>query len=166
MSDLTEINDDEMDLRFQTDDYMFESERDGASKTAKKGMIECSTCHRFFDPKKIEHHQNICQDIFNKCKEEFIRRGVQMTDDDIVDLLVGKVPANAIKVERCEYCGKKISPKLIEKHKEQCKIKMQNAKTKEAQKQEKGPKTDYKGSHNQLIEQIKQDRKDAKKTPK
>lgn len=159
--------DDEMDLRFQTDDYMFESERDGAQKTAKEGLKECPVCHRFFDPKKIEHHQNICQDIFNKCKEEFNRREVQMTDEDIIDLLVGKVPANAIKVERCEFCGKKISPKLIGKHREQCKLKNQDSQTNELQKrQENLQKKDYKGAHDQLIEQIKQDRKVAKKGPK
>lgn len=156
-----------MGLQFQTDDYMFESEKDGAQNAAKKGLKECPVCHRFFDPAKLEHHQNICQDIFNKCKEEFTRRGVQMTDDDIVDLLVGKVPANAIKVERCEFCGKKISPKLIKKHREQCKLKKQKSQTEENQKQpEKHQKTDFKGNHDQLIEKIKQDRKDAKKGPK
>lgn len=128
---------------------------------------ECKVCHKLFNSQVIQYHQNICQDTFDKCKKEFARRSLNATDKDIIDLLVGNVPENAIKLEKCKYCGKKISPKLFQLHQKQCKRKLLENKKKENEKakqsqDEKAPKYNYKEQHDELIQMIKMKKKEAR----
>ncbi|KAK8864821.1 Zinc finger C2HC domain-containing protein 1A [Tritrichomonas musculus] len=141
---------------------------DENQKFENEPMKECNVCHRIFNQKVIDYHQNQCQETFNKCKTEFSRRGLNVTNEDIVDLLAGKVPASAIRLEKCKFCGKKISPKLIDIHQRQCQRKLQEKKRKEIianteSKEKEVQKTDYKEKHNQLIELIKQNKKEGPK---
>lgn len=128
-------------------------------------QCECKICHLSFNTSEIASHEKVCESIFNQCKEEYTRRGLGMTDEDIVDLLAGKVPAHAIQLERCQICGKKILPKLLCQHKEQCEIKSRNQTLNVQAKvpQEIVQKSDYKENHAQLIERLRNDRREAKK---
>lgn len=130
---------------------------------------ECKVCHKLFNSQVIQYHQNICQDTFDKCKKEFARRSLNATDKDIIDLLVGNVPENAIKLEKCKYCGKKISPKLFQNHQKQCRRRSLQRKENEAEKlkemeKDKLPKIDFKQKHDELIQEIKMRKKGFRKS--
>lgn len=128
---------------------------------------ECKVCHKLYAKNVLAYHQNVCLDTFNKCKLDFARRSLNITDGDIIDLLVGNVPKNAIKLEKCQFCGKKISPKLFQLHQKQCKRKLLENKKKENEKakqsqDEKAPKYNYKEQHDELIQMIKMKKKEAR----
>ena len=150
-------------------ELFIQSELNDNKNESNELMKECNVCHRKFNQKVIDYHQSVCQETFNKCKSEFTRRGLSSTDQDIIDLLSGKVPGNAIVLEKCKFCGKKISPKLFEMHQKQCQRKQQENKKKELAKKRENvqsveQKNDYKEKHNQLIELIKQSKKEGSKT--
>ncbi|KAK8892949.1 Zinc finger C2HC domain-containing protein 1A [Tritrichomonas musculus] len=140
------------------------NENIGHSKSPK---VQCKICHQHFNPKIISYHEKVCQETFNKCKQEFTRRGLVFTDEDIVDLLAGRVPKNSIKLQKCEFCGKKISPKLFTSHVSQCKKKFDEKNQKEikhsSENKNEVPKADFKDDHNKLIELIKKQKKEGGK---
>lgn len=130
--------------------------------------VECKICHQHFNPNVIDYHQKVCQDTFEKCKTEFARRRMNVTNEDIVDLLIGKVPKNAIKLEKCKFCGKKISPKLFQAHQRQCREKFLKNKDDQAEscsnEIENVPKSDFKQKHDELIQMIKSQKRGNKKS--
>lgn len=133
---------------------------------SKSPKVECSICHQHFNPKIIGYHEKVCLDTFNKCKAEFAQRGLNATDEDIIDLLAGRVPKNAIKLQRCEFCGKKISPKLYSAHLSQCSKKKNEGNLKQHDHQvDAKPKVDFKDNHNKLIELIKKQKREGSKNP-
>ncbi|OHS97667.1 hypothetical protein TRFO_36096 [Tritrichomonas foetus] len=134
-------------------------------ENSPENMIECEICHQKFPQNFYEEHCNQCKAVFEKCKKEYSRRNLNFTDQQILDLMNGKVPENHVKLEKCEFCGRKFNPKSFTKHIEMCKKKHEATKLKEEENRKKKEEKVLKDSqnknnkfaeaHKQLIKKIK-----------
>ena len=131
--------------------------------------IQCQLCGVKIPICFYQAHQKQCQEIFNSCKNEFSRRKLNIPDDQIVDLMNGKVPENHINLCKCSICGRKFSKSTIAKHEEFCKKHKEEVdkKKKEMDSFKKENKVDnnYLDEHKKLQDFIKEKKKSANKNP-
>ena len=135
---------------------------DKVQKLLNGDMIKCKICNHLIPLNYLQRHENTCKKAFDRCKEEYKRRGINATDQDILNLFSGEAPTNLIHLKKCEFCNKKFSPSVFAKHQEQCLKRKQNQEQKDKQNQnaiEKNNKTNYVEKHKQLIDLIHKERK-------
>lgn len=139
--------------------HMF-SENQAAEKIQDGDMVKCSICHRHVPLDCIQYHENLCKNAFIKCKNEYKQRGINMSDQDIIKLLSGEIPENSIQLQKCQFCNKKISPKIFQKHQEQCRKRKEEQEKKAAlNSHEKKCKNNFIEKHKELIEFIHEKKK-------
>ncbi|OHT00247.1 hypothetical protein TRFO_33123 [Tritrichomonas foetus] len=128
--------------------------------------LECEICHQKIPFLFFEKHCNTCRTVFDQCKREYERRNMNFTDQQIIDLINGKVPENHIQLEKCEFCGRKYSKSSFSKHTESCKKRHEEIQKKNGEKLvAKNKSNRFMEEHEQLIQRIKAQRKEFKGTP-
>lgn len=127
-------------------------------------VVECKICHQKIPITFFDHHEKSCQNVFHQCQREYRRRGINLTDSEIIDLINGKVPVHHVKLEKCQYCGRKFAPSTFSKHELQCKKKMSMIRPtlNEPMPSFLVNSNDFKKNHQQLIELIRARKKEKK----
>lgn len=142
--------------------FVNESEKEKKDDSFEIHMAECHICHQKIPITFYDHHEKSCRNVFLQCKREYQRRGINLTDNDIIDLINGKVPIHHIKLEKCQYCGRKFAPSTFSQHETRCKEKISLLKSNKTltQTSPKSDPVDFRQKHQQLIEFIRSQRKE------
>lgn len=124
-------------------------------------ITRCSICHKKILSTFCNDHEKACNDEFQQRRLEYQKQGFNLTDEDIVDLINGKLPLHHLKLEKCRFCGRKITPNELYKHEMRCKQKMSYIKQNDSTNQSPDSSSiDFRKKHEQLIEFIQSQRKE------